>query len=126
MLAVTIGQAEIGPKIREARDKKRWKQKELAAAVHVEPVTVSRWETGKNVPDFGMLERLAEVLGQPLAYFVTPIEEPEDDRLAAIEEELRLVRAELAAVRETLPDVERVLALARDLQAALQGRAGTA
>jgi transcriptional regulator with XRE-family HTH domain len=98
MLAVTIGQAEIGPKIRKARDKKRWKQKELAAAVHVEPVTISRWETGKNTPDLGMLERIAEALDQPLAYFVTP-EAGSQAELDLVETQRQLA-AEVARMRE--------------------------
>lgn len=64
---------ELGERIAKARRAKRWKQKHLAAAVNVEPTTVSRWETGVHTPDFDMLDRLAKELEQPISYFVDPI-----------------------------------------------------
>lgn len=68
-VATRRGEA-LGARIRAARDAKGWKQKELAAAVRVEPVTVSRWENGHNQPDLDKLDDLAEALEQPLSYFL--------------------------------------------------------
>lgn len=94
---------ELGRKIREARQAKRWKQKHLAAAVHVEPVTVSRWERGQHEPDLDMLEQIAEATGQTLAFFVdaSPVADDNavlrrlDDLQEQVEELARLVRDEI-------------------------------
>ena len=61
---------QIGERIRAARAEKGWKQKHLAAAVSVEPITVSRWERGATTPDLQVLGLVAEATGRPLAYFV--------------------------------------------------------
>lgn len=98
MLAVTIGQASLGPKIRRARKAKRWKQKHLAAAVHVEPITVSRWERGVSKPDLDTLEVVAEALDKPVSYFVTPDE-------GAAELALDEIRQELAVEVERMRDL---------------------
>ena len=56
--------------IRAARQEKRWKQKQLAAAVHVEPLTVSRWERGQHMPDLDTLGLVAKATGKDLSYFI--------------------------------------------------------
>lgn len=61
---------ELGRRIAEARKAKRWKQRELAAAVHVEPTTVSRWENGRHAPDLDVLEEIARATDRPLSFFV--------------------------------------------------------
>ena len=38
-------------------------QRELAEALNTHEVTVSRWETGRNVPDRDVQERVARLLG---------------------------------------------------------------
>ena len=44
----------------ELRTKRGLSQEQLAQQVHVTRQTVSRWETGSNMPDIGMLVELAE------------------------------------------------------------------
>ena len=60
----------VGERIRQARADLGWKQKNLAAEVSVEPITVSRWERGATTPDLQVLGRVAEATGKPLSYFV--------------------------------------------------------
>ncbi len=60
----------VGDRIRAARAEKGWKQKNLAAEVSVEPITVSRWERGATTPDLHVLALVAEATGKPLSYFV--------------------------------------------------------
>ena len=60
----------MGERIRQARADRGWKQKNLAAEVSVEPITVSRWERGATTPDLQVLGRVAEATGKPLSYFV--------------------------------------------------------
>lgn len=90
--AVAKQNEALGKRIKQARDGKRWKQKELAAAVNVEPVTVSRWERGVNMPDLGKLERIAEATGRPLTFFVQePAATPSE--IDGLRDELRQQRA---------------------------------
>ena len=62
--------SQVGNRIRAARAEKGWKQKHLAAAVSVEPITVSRWERGATTPDLQVLGLVAEATSKPLSYFV--------------------------------------------------------
>ena len=105
---------ELGRRIRDARASKGWKQRELAAEVEVDPITVSRWERGATTPDLDMLSIVAEATGKPLSYFVEEAErlaaettdrtiEGAAEKLAAqadrIERLLEEIRAELARLR---------------------------
>ncbi len=51
-----------GSTIRELREKKNMKQKELADILCVSDKTVSKWETGRGLPDISLLESLAAAL----------------------------------------------------------------
>jgi transcriptional regulator with XRE-family HTH domain len=68
-------QRAVGVKIASARKAKGWKQKHLAAAVDVEPVTISRWETGAHMPPVAKLFEIAAALEIPTGDLVTGIEE---------------------------------------------------
>ena len=49
-----------GNSIRELREKRRFTQRELAEKIHVSDKTISKWETGKGLPDIGILEECDE------------------------------------------------------------------
>lgn len=53
---------EIGTRIRRARERKRWSQRQLAGALGVDRKTVDNWENGRTTPrsSIGAIE---EVLG---------------------------------------------------------------
>lgn len=96
---------ELGQRIAAARKAKQWKQKELAAAVHVEPTTVSRWETGTNAPDLTMLGQIAEALAVPLRELVpdVPLQQSE---IAELRDEVRELRD---AFVEVVSRIDRLL-----------------
>ena len=50
----------FGKLINELRNKKGLTQKELAEELHVSDKTISRWETGSNLPDFDMLRDISK------------------------------------------------------------------
>lgn len=52
-----------GTTIRKLREKKNLTQAELAERIGVSSKTVSKWETGKGLPDISLLQLLAQVLG---------------------------------------------------------------
>lgn len=55
-----MDQCKIGQLIRQLRREKRLTQEELAERFRVSVRTVSRWETGKNLPDLDLLIALTD------------------------------------------------------------------
>ncbi|HHY82975.1 MAG TPA: helix-turn-helix transcriptional regulator [Clostridiales bacterium] len=53
-------QRKIGSFLKELRKEKRLTQEQLAEKLNVSGRTVSRWETGSNMPDISLLVELAE------------------------------------------------------------------
>ena len=58
-----MDQAKIGSFLKELRKEKQLTQENLAEQLNVSNRTVSRWETGSNMPDIGMLVELADFYG---------------------------------------------------------------
>lgn len=56
-----------GPVIKALREKKNYTQKQLADRLLVSDKTVSKWETGRGLPDLSLLEPLAAALGVSVA-----------------------------------------------------------
>lgn len=56
-----------GNTVRELREKKGLTQKQLAQTLCVSDKTVSKWETGRGLPDISLLEPLASALGISVA-----------------------------------------------------------
>lgn len=103
----TSRKQELGRKIKQARQEKRWKQKHLAEQVHVEPVTVSRWERGQHEPDFDMLHAIAVATDKPLSFFID--DDPVSPGVAAQAEvlaEVVLLREEVSEIRDALRRIE--------------------
>ena len=55
-----MDQIKIGSFLKELRKAKELTQEQLAEKLNVSSRTVSRWETGSNMPDIGMLVEIAE------------------------------------------------------------------
>ena len=53
---------ELGRRVGQARRDRGWTQEALAASVQVEPVTLSRLETGDRALSLTMLSKIADVL----------------------------------------------------------------
>ena len=58
---------KIGYFIRECRKNKNLTQKQLADKLYVEPKTISKWETGKGLPDVSIMKNLCNELGISLS-----------------------------------------------------------
>ncbi len=58
-----MNQGKIGELIGEIRKEKGLKQSELAELLGVTSKTVSRWETGKYMPDLSLFVDISEILG---------------------------------------------------------------
>lgn len=55
-----MDQAKIGAYLKELRKEKGLTQEELAEKLGVSGRTISRWETGFNMPDISLLVEIAE------------------------------------------------------------------
>lgn len=56
-----------GQAVRRLREEKKITQQQLADAIGVTPKAVSRWETGRGLPDISLLDPLAAALGVSVA-----------------------------------------------------------
>ena len=56
-------QQKIGKFIHDLRKEKELTQKQLADLVGVSDKTISKWETGRGIPDTAIMSELCEVLG---------------------------------------------------------------
>ena len=59
-----------GATVKELREKRKLTQAELGEKIGVSSKTVSKWETGKGLPDISLLKPLAETLGISLIELV--------------------------------------------------------
>lgn len=85
--------AAIGRRLQQARVARGLSQAELAERIAIEPVTLSRYETGARGPSITTLRDAARVLGITLADLVVddrPVPEPEQD--PRIQRAVRLLR----------------------------------
>ena len=57
------------PTIKALREQKKLTQAQLADQLSVSHKTISKWETGKGLPDISLLEPLAKALGVSRSYF---------------------------------------------------------
>ena len=60
-----------GKTIKELREKRQITQKELAEKINVSDKAVSKWETGKGLPDIAIVEDLAKALGTSITELLT-------------------------------------------------------
>lgn len=63
---------QIGRRIALLRKEKRLSQEQLAEELNVSPQAVSKWETGKSIPETASLPLLARVLGQSIDSILLP------------------------------------------------------
>ncbi len=57
--------------IKSLREGKRFTQRELASAVDVTDKAVSKWESGRGLPDISLIDALAQALGVSVAELLT-------------------------------------------------------
>lgn len=85
-----MDQKKIGSFLRELRKEKGFTQDELAEKMGVSRKTVSRWETGNNLPDISLLVKLADL------YDIDVREITAGERISGINEEINDVADEMA------------------------------
>ncbi|KUG02949.1 hypothetical protein ASZ90_019656 [hydrocarbon metagenome] len=70
----------LGQKIQAAREEKRMSQEQLAGAIGCSQSALSNYEKGKRRIYLSQLEKLSEVLGKPMDYFVQNFADSSNDK----------------------------------------------
>ncbi len=65
---------EIGYRIQIAREESGYNQKELSEILGISQAALSNYEKGKRRVYYPQLQKIADILGRPLEYFMQPIE----------------------------------------------------
>lgn len=58
----------LATRIKDARKRSHYTQRDLAQILGITPATVSAWEVGRNEPSISMLKRIAKILGVSFEY----------------------------------------------------------
>ncbi|MFY9119390.1 MAG: helix-turn-helix transcriptional regulator [Syntrophomonadaceae bacterium] len=64
---------EIGYRIQIAREEAGYNQKELAEKLGISQASLSNYEKGKRRVYYPQLQKIADILGHPIEYFLQPI-----------------------------------------------------
>lgn len=113
------GDKALGARIQSARAERGWRQKDLAAALGVEALTVSRWERGEHAPTVETLGRLAGVLGKQPGYFM-PAGPPPTRRDTQAEPLVASLAHRLEALEGAFSELSELVAQLADRLAATQ------
>lgn len=97
--------AEIARAIRLERQRQQLTQQELGDSIGRSAGHVSRVELGAQRPSLKTLILMAEALGVTFAYLVTPVDDPERER---IREPWKVRQAQWLEVSRVVPGDERV------------------
>ena len=85
-------QNKTGQYIMQKRKEKNMTQEELAEKLSVSNKTVSKWENGKSMPDYGIVEELCKVLGISVGELLSGEDEAKEEKqLVALLEKLQVV-----------------------------------
>ena len=81
-----MNQKDIGQFIATKRREQNLTQEQLAEKIGVSNKTVSKWETGKTMPDYSVVELLCEVLNISVSEFIAGKEKETDTNSTSNEE----------------------------------------
>ena len=84
-----MNQEKIGKFIVECRKEKNLTQEQLAEKIGTSSKSVSRWENGKTMPDYTIIEDLTKILDISINEFFYGEKIPEDKVESVSEENLR-------------------------------------
>ena len=101
---------EVGQRVAQARKDRGWTQEQLAEAVGIEPVTLSRWETGDRALSLSTLHAISASLEVGLGDLLDVARDLPEPEHAPDEAELLRLYRQLPASQQDI-----VCRLARDL-----------
>ena len=95
----------IGKKIRNGREEKKLSQKKFAKLLNISQASVSKYESGENIPRMNKLREIASLLELPLTHF---LDEEKDDESESFEDTATLDRKEiLQVIQEFLGKIDK-------------------
>lgn len=86
-----MNQQAIGQFIATKRREQNLTQEQLAEKIGVSNKTVSKWETGKTMPDYSVVERLCEVLNISVSELIAGKENETDANNSSLDENVALL-----------------------------------
>ncbi len=90
-----MNQHDIGLFIASKRREQNLTQAQLAEKTGVSNKTVSKWETGKNMPDYSVVELLCQVLNISVSELIAGKEKEPDANKSSYEEDIALLSYKL-------------------------------
>jgi len=91
--------------LRKLRTKKGLSQQALADKMFVTRSTVSRWESGKRLPDAIMMARLAEVLGADVNLLLSAVEQSDEcPNVIMVDDNKIILSGGLAILEDVIPN----------------------
>ena len=116
----------IGERLRKLREGK-YTQEELAEKMNVHSITISKWETGAQIPHGSRISELARVLGTTPAYLLGDTDNPgKEAEASSSQPELKTAGKALVYERNgerlELPPTEESYAIFREIARMIAGR----
>lgn len=99
MSAIDDLYAQIGERIRQAREERGWTQVQLGEAVGFAQATVAHYELGRRHIKLDDLYKIAAALNKPYAYFLGVEKQIEEETRLSLERQLRRDVADFVGVR---------------------------
>lgn len=96
---------QFGKKIRKARNKKKISQGELGELLSITRQAISKWETGKSIPDISIWRKISEVLEIDLSEFVNIVDNSLED-FVDIKKEIEKLDIELDKEKKLLQKIK--------------------
>lgn len=96
-----MDQIRIGRFLKELRKEKGLTQEQTAERLNVSGRTISRWETGKNMPDISLLTEIAELYGVSIPEIISG-ERKSENMNEEVKETAEVMASYANAEKETL------------------------
>ena len=100
-----MNQVKVGKFIALCRKEKNLTQEQLGERLGVSPKSISRWENGKTMPDYTLLDSLCGVLGITINEFYYGERMQKEDYKSLSEQHLRLYMKEKFNTRKLVMDI---------------------
>ena len=94
-----MNQHDIGLFIASKRKEQNLTQEQLAEKLGVSNKTVSKWETGKNMPDYSVVEQLCQVLNISVGELIAGKEKEQSEDNSSYEEKIALLSYKISTRR---------------------------
>lgn len=97
-------QANFAETIKQLRQDKKLSQQELSDMMYVDRSTVANWESGRRMPDAGMIFRLAKILNaEPSALLNVALQNTSPPNVIIVDDESTLITGAIHILTRAMP-----------------------